>query len=342
MTLPTTSLAVVNQIVRIQFSNDGSQMVAGNAGGFAIVDTATVTIANENTFSPAGYGGPTITNSDTLLNVLGGFSSNSIYSYDFSGSGTLVLAGLDPKTGIQTITDGNGVLHYMTTEAFDGQSIIFDGVVFNQLIETGYAWNPGFAFRDDYGSIWLTGWQSFTIAYFYRIVNLGGGGPDLIRITGMPANGSTFGAFHVADGSVDHFVFEWAGVIYTVDRLTGAVTGSISGLTLLPGVNGMMAIQPNASSFWAGLTEINSASLVQIQTMLMADWGLGGIPSVSIYDWNNHALIMYGTYFDLTYLFLPVSPPPPTPVSDPAFLEIGHVVRLPCFSPCVPHAIKGS
>ena len=198
-----------------------------------------------------------------------------------------------------SVQDGDGIYHLFSAPYSLLKPFFFDEQEYTMLELTGVDWAPDDCFADEYGDIWLVGAKPLsgqTTAYLYRMVSTGNGpaGSDFITIEGLAEADQTtvkVKGTHYAGGGVDHFVIAWdnPGTAYTVER-DGTVTNTYAGGLQ----NAIMKRFGQASTVWAGTTEVSLVDLSVVRTIDESNWISNGDNS-AIYDPINHALIGIST-----------------------------------------------
>jgi hypothetical protein len=252
--------------------------------------------------------------------IAASFYSDFVYRFEPDGTGYTTIytsAGADYHVGgVRVVRDASGDEHWCGLSAGNNPRFVFDGTVYNLVTLTGVAIaSARDCFADAEGSIWIAGNRavvSGTEAVFYRIVTApGASGPGILTVSGLVAAASTaqtVATVHYAGGGADQFVFAWGyQAIYAVDRLTGAVLHTNTGLGLdnYNTDNQFAAVVPGAASIWIGtgnVKEVSLADLSVLRTATMTDWTATSADGV-IYDPINHALIT-GNVATITWRYL--------------------------------------
>lgn len=302
---PTETVTVAYQASTFQFSNDFAFAVTGTVGGATWFDVAARQAFGAAAFDPAlTYGGFGLEGDGTVLGLTGSLGSQ-LYSYEQTGFG-IFSAAIAASTRLLTVTDADGGEHWLATNLYSGAASWFDGGEIDLTALIGGTWNAQFLFADAAGGVWLAASNSSTLSALFRRIS--GGIAETITVTGLAAAvgfiaPTVEGAVWYRDDSREQIVFQWQHTLYTLDRASGAVVDSRTGLASLPGPNGWLALRPGRVSVWCGLVEVSLADLATLRTEVAATWGLGSV-GATIYDPINDALITFPTGFTVRWLYL--------------------------------------
>lgn len=296
------------------YSPDGSRLIYGQSGGYAIWDVAARSPMISGTFPVSVM---------TSQKVFGWDREGYLYvaGNEETVGGNIHVLGPDGTTAVETITltptmslgaasctvksYGEGYPEFLvayppsTTEVLAWKRL---GNPTTNFVDTSTIVGTGFtataAFVDDNGDLWVGGAKkpgSQTTAYFLRLTADGAelAAPALVTVTGLPAASSpdVYALWH--DGAI---VLSWdATGLYRIDPADGSVlASSVFNSDVFNTGPQFENYIPGSSRLWvnAGLDayEINLADLSTIRTVDTTDWG-GNSADGIIYDRLNHALI---------------------------------------------------
>lgn len=300
-----TLIAQPDKLFGFTFAPDHSRFMWNDGNNIEIWDTAARARMIKFTtpaslYAPQNVFGLRSDGSFIAPGPLSGVTNQWIYQFSADGTSALGLVQVPDFTHDQTETrvrtDAAGTEHWMGIPWSTNRYFYVDGTPLRMIDLTGVDWQPTEYFTDEEGSIWTVGRVAgigVTTAYFYRLIAAAHAtGPSYLAINGLPANGNIFSACTAACGA-GGFVLCWnLANLYRIDRQSGTVTTSRTGLTLsvYNTAKQFANLTEGASSVWLGTSEIDLTTLATKRTVNLFNW-LSEDAAGIIYDPINNALI---------------------------------------------------